>query len=81
MNRTIKTNPMTVPVLDVVGGQVDQLVNKKCAQNIACCQNSDSNAVRAPFVPRSLIEYLLTITQNGNLVGVAVPCVALGSLV
>lgn len=43
---------MTVPVLNVVGGQVDQLANKKCAQNIACCQNSDSNAVRPYFLPQ-----------------------------
>ncbi|KAJ5100100.1 conidial hydrophobin Hyp1/RodA [Penicillium argentinense] len=50
-----------VPVLNVVGGGVDQLINQKCKQNIACCQNTDSNA-------------------EGNVVGVAVPCVALGSL-
>ncbi|OQE14734.1 hypothetical protein PENSTE_c033G10216 [Penicillium steckii] len=50
-----------VPVLNVVGGGIDQLVEQKCKQNIACCQNNDSEA-------------------NGNLVGVAVPCVALGSL-
>ncbi|KAJ5160995.1 conidial hydrophobin Hyp1/RodA [Penicillium capsulatum] len=53
---------LSVPVLDVVGGQVDQVLNSKCKQNIACCQDTKSDA-------------------NGNLVGVAIPCVALGSLV
>ncbi|KAJ5994710.1 conidial hydrophobin Hyp1/RodA [Penicillium waksmanii] len=50
-----------VPVLNVVGGGVDQLVEQKCKQNIACCQNDGAQA-------------------NGNLVGVALSCVALGSL-
>ncbi|KAJ5676466.1 conidial hydrophobin Hyp1/RodA [Penicillium maclennaniae] len=51
-----------VPVLNVVGGGLDQLVEQKCKQNIACCQNTKSEA-------------------NGDLVGVAIPCVALGSLI
>ncbi|KAI9041830.1 uncharacterized protein KD926_006375 [Aspergillus affinis] len=53
---------LNVPVLNVVGGGVDQLVNQKCKQNIACCQNSGSQ-------------------PNGDLIGVAIPCVALGSLI
>ncbi|KAJ5578795.1 conidial hydrophobin Hyp1/RodA [Penicillium hispanicum] len=51
-----------VPVLNVVGGGIDQLVEQKCKQNIACCQNDGAQA-------------------NGDIVGVAVPCVALGSLI
>ncbi|OJJ55254.1 hypothetical protein ASPSYDRAFT_159609 [Aspergillus sydowii CBS 593.65] len=40
---------------------VQDLINKNCQQNIACCQNSPSEA-------------------NGDLIGVGLPCVALGSL-
>ncbi|KAJ5259591.1 conidial hydrophobin Hyp1/RodA [Penicillium angulare] len=53
---------LNVPVLNVVGGGLDQLVEQKCKQNIACCQDTKSDA-------------------NGNLIGVAIPCVALGSLI
>ncbi|KAJ6111270.1 conidial hydrophobin Hyp1/RodA [Penicillium sp. IBT 16267x] len=53
---------LNIPVLNVVGGGVDQLINQKCKQNIACCQNTGSSA-------------------DNNLVGVALPCVALGSLI
>ncbi|KAJ5948391.1 conidial hydrophobin Hyp1/RodA [Penicillium verhagenii] len=53
---------LNIPVLNVVGGGVDQLINQKCKQNIACCQNTESNA-------------------DGDLIGVAIPCVALGSLI
>lgn len=38
-------NSLTVPVLNVVGGGLDQLVEQKCKQNIACCQNTNSEAV------------------------------------
>ncbi|CAL5867114.1 uncharacterized protein PFLUO_LOCUS1326 [Penicillium psychrofluorescens] len=48
-----------VNAVDIVG--LNQLIDQKCKQNIACCQNSPS-------------------TSNNNLVGVAVPCVALGSI-
>ncbi|KAJ6031641.1 conidial hydrophobin Hyp1/RodA [Penicillium herquei] len=41
---------------------LNQLINQKCKQNIACCQGNSANA-------------------NNDLVGVAVPCVALGSLI
>ncbi|CBF77990.1 RODL_EMENI RODLET PROTEIN PRECURSOR [Aspergillus nidulans FGSC A4] len=40
---------------------IQDLVNQKCKQNIACCQNSPSSA-------------------DGNLIGVGLPCVALGSI-
>ncbi|KAI9932326.1 hypothetical protein ASPWEDRAFT_39784 [Aspergillus wentii DTO 134E9] len=40
---------------------LNNLVNQQCKQNIACCQNSESNA-------------------NGGLINVAVPCIALGSI-
>ncbi|KAJ5764771.1 conidial hydrophobin Hyp1/RodA [Penicillium odoratum] len=52
---------LNVPVVDLVEGGLQNLVNQKCKQNIACCQNTGSNA-------------------NGDLIGVAIPCVALGSL-
>jgi hypothetical protein len=69
---------LTVPVLNVVGGGVDQLVEQKCKQNIACCQNTHSEAVCV--FPEFPVDASLTHQQNGNLVGVAAPCVALGSL-
>ncbi|KAF3398175.1 Rodlet protein [Penicillium rolfsii] len=53
---------LNVPVLNLVPLNAQDLVNKKCQQNIACCQNTRSEA-------------------NGDLVGVALPCVALGSLI
>jgi hypothetical protein len=53
---------LNVPVLNLVPVNAQDLVNKKCSQNIACCQNTRSEA-------------------NGDLVGVALPCVALSSLV
>ncbi|KAJ5490718.1 Hydrophobin [Penicillium diatomitis] len=49
-----------VPVASLLSAQ--NILNKKCQQSIACCQNSRSEA-------------------NGDLVGVALPCVALGSLI
>ncbi|KAL4993736.1 rodlet protein [Aspergillus recurvatus] len=45
--------------LPIIG--VQDLVNEKCKQNIACCQNSPSSA-------------------DGDLVGIGLPCVALGSI-
>ncbi|KAJ5786948.1 conidial hydrophobin Hyp1/RodA [Penicillium pulvis] len=53
---------VNVPVLNIVGGGIDQLVEQKCKQNIACCQNDGSSA-------------------DNNLVGVALPCVALGGII
>ncbi|OOQ82796.1 Rodlet protein [Penicillium brasilianum] len=53
---------LNVPVLNLVPVNAQDLVNKKCQQSIACCQNTRSEA-------------------NGDLVGVALPCVALGSLI
>ncbi|KAJ5450810.1 Hydrophobin [Penicillium daleae] len=53
---------LNVPVLNLVPVNAQDLVNKKCQQNIACCQNTRSEA-------------------NGDLVGVALPCVALSSLI
>ncbi|KAL4926056.1 hydrophobin family protein [Aspergillus undulatus] len=44
-------------VIPIIG----DFLNQKCKQNIACCQNSGSNA-------------------NGDLIGVGLPCVALGSI-
>ncbi|KAJ5151495.1 uncharacterized protein N7482_010747 [Penicillium canariense] len=41
---------------------IQDLVKKKCQQNIACCQNSPSSA-------------------NGDLIGLGLPCVALGALI
>ncbi|KAI9375183.1 hypothetical protein BJX61DRAFT_540081 [Aspergillus egyptiacus] len=40
---------------------VQDILNQKCKQNIACCAQSGSSA-------------------NGNLVGAALPCIALGSV-
>ncbi|KAL4911350.1 hypothetical protein BDW74DRAFT_164873 [Aspergillus multicolor] len=40
---------------------VNDILNKKCEQNIACCQDTDSDA-------------------SGDLIGVALPCIALGAL-
>ncbi|KAB8072126.1 hypothetical protein BDV29DRAFT_177909 [Aspergillus leporis] len=40
---------------------LQDLVNKKCQQNIACCQDTKADA-------------------SGDLIGVALPCIALGAL-
>ncbi|KAJ5359732.1 Hydrophobin [Penicillium cataractarum] len=53
---------LNVPVLNLVPVNAQDLVNKKCQQNIACCQNTRSEA-------------------NNDLVGVALPCVALSNLI
>ncbi|KAL2824049.1 rodlet protein [Aspergillus cavernicola] len=45
--------------LPIVGLQ--DFINQKCKQNIACCQNSPSSA-------------------NGDLIGVALPCLSLGAI-
>ncbi|KAJ5562460.1 hypothetical protein N7535_003086 [Penicillium sp. DV-2018c] len=50
---------LQIPLLIAV--PVQDLINQKCKQNIACCQNSPSSA-------------------NSNLVGLGLPCVALGSI-
>ncbi|KAJ5464579.1 uncharacterized protein N7458_000265 [Penicillium daleae] len=48
-----------VPIFIALG--VQDLIKKHCQQNIACCQNSGSNA-------------------KGDLIGAALPCIALGAL-
>ncbi|RJE21728.1 Conidial hydrophobin Hyp1 RodA [Aspergillus sclerotialis] len=53
---------LNIPVVNLIPVNVQDLVNKRCQQNIACCQNSPSHS-------------------DGNLVGVAVPCIALGALI
>ncbi|GFF51398.1 hydrophobin [Aspergillus udagawae] len=40
---------------------IQDLVNQQCKQNIACCQNSPSDA-------------------SGSLIGLGLPCIALGSI-
>ncbi|KAF7718823.1 Hydrophobin [Penicillium ucsense] len=51
---------LQIPVL--IGVPIQDLVNQKCKQNIACCQNSPSSA-------------------NSDLIGLGLPCVALGSII
>lgn len=53
------TNAISVAALIAV--PIQDLVNQRCKQNVACCANSPSEA-------------------NGDLVGAALPCVALGSI-
>ncbi|KAB8228631.1 hypothetical protein ETB97_012404 [Aspergillus alliaceus] len=48
-----------IPIINLVN--VQDLLNKKCQQNIACCQRTESSA-------------------DGSLIGVALPCIALGAL-
>ncbi|KAJ6110718.1 hypothetical protein N7486_002953 [Penicillium sp. IBT 16267x] len=50
---------LQIPILIAV--PIQDLVNQKCKQNIACCQNSPSGA-------------------DSDLIGLALPCVALGSI-
>ncbi|KAJ5182564.1 hypothetical protein N7492_000180 [Penicillium capsulatum] len=50
---------LQIPIIAI---PIQDLVNQKCKQNIACCQNSPSSA-------------------NSDLVGVGLPCVALGSII
>ncbi|KAJ5685758.1 hypothetical protein N7455_010550 [Penicillium solitum] len=50
---------LQIPVL--IGVPIQDLINQKCKQNIACCQNSPSSA-------------------NSDLIGLGLPCVALGSI-
>ncbi|KAJ5196883.1 fungal hydrophobin [Penicillium cf. viridicatum] len=50
---------LQIPVL--IGIPIQDLINQKCKQNIACCQNSPSSA-------------------NSDLIGLGLPCVALGSI-
>ncbi|KAH1307018.1 hypothetical protein KXV22_000643 [Aspergillus fumigatus] len=47
--------------IPVIGIPIQALVNQKCKQNIACCQNSPSDA-------------------SGSLIGLGLPCIALGSI-
>ncbi|KAJ5573485.1 uncharacterized protein N7459_007912 [Penicillium hispanicum] len=46
----------------IIGIPIQDIVNQKCKQNIACCQNSPSSA-------------------NSDLIGVGLPCIALGSII
>ncbi|EPS34868.1 hypothetical protein PDE_09832 [Penicillium oxalicum 114-2] len=48
--------------IPIIGIPIQDLVNQKCKQNIACCQNSPSSA-------------------NSDLIGLGLPCVALGSII
>ncbi|KAJ5970096.1 Hydrophobin [Penicillium vulpinum] len=52
---------LDIPVSVIGAAGLTDFLKKNCQQNIACCQNSNSQA-------------------NGNLVGVAVPCVSFGGL-
>ncbi|KAJ5619948.1 hypothetical protein N7510_003932 [Penicillium lagena] len=45
----------------IIGIPIQDLVKKKCQQNIACCQNSPSSA-------------------SHDLIGLGLPCIALGAL-
>nr|6GCJ_A Chain A, Hydrophobin [Aspergillus fumigatus A1163] len=47
--------------IPIIGIPIQDLVNQKCKQNIACCQNSPSDA-------------------SGSLIGLGLPCIALGSI-
>ncbi|KAI2793695.1 Hydrophobin [Penicillium oxalicum] len=47
--------------IPIIGIPIQDLVNQKCKQNIACCANSPS-------------------TASNDLVGAALPCIALGSI-
>ncbi|GIJ85880.1 hypothetical protein Asppvi_004744 [Aspergillus pseudoviridinutans] len=47
--------------IPIIGIPIQDLVNQKCKQNIACCQNSPSDA-------------------GESLIGLALPCIALGSI-
>ncbi|KAJ5226508.1 hypothetical protein N7468_007733 [Penicillium chermesinum] len=54
--------PIDVPAAILGGsGAITEALSQKCKQNVACCQDTSSEA-------------------NGNLVGVAIPCVSFGSL-
>ncbi|KAJ5832769.1 hypothetical protein N7474_001080 [Penicillium riverlandense] len=46
----------------IIGIPLQDLIKKKCQQNIACCQNSPSSA-------------------SDDLIGLGLPCVALGALI
>ncbi|KAJ9489528.1 hypothetical protein VN97_g3762 [Penicillium thymicola] len=48
--------------IPIIGIPIQDLINQKCKQNIACCQNSPSSA-------------------NSDLIGLGLPCVALGSII
>ncbi|KAJ5779913.1 Hydrophobin [Penicillium paradoxum] len=52
---------LDIPVSVLGAAGLTDFLKKNCQQNIACCQNSNSQA-------------------NGNLVGVALPCVSFGGL-
>lgn len=51
---------LQIPVL--IGIPIQDLINQKCKQNIACCQNSPSSAVSTPAIP--LYRTLLTISTR-----------------
>ncbi|KAJ6132522.1 fungal hydrophobin [Penicillium samsonianum] len=52
---------LQIPIVNLIPINVQDLINQKCKQNIACCQNSPSSA-------------------NSDLIGLGLPCVALGSI-
>lgn len=52
---------LDIPVSVLGAAGLTDFLKKNCQQNVACCQNSNSQA-------------------NGNVVGVAAPCVSFGSL-
>ncbi|PYH70056.1 hydrophobin family protein [Aspergillus vadensis CBS 113365] len=51
--------PLQIPIIGIA---VQDIINKQCQQNIACCQSSPS-------------------TTDDDLIGLGLPCIALGSLV
>lgn len=54
---------LDLPVGLLAGIPVQDLVNQKCKQNIACCQNSPSNAVRDPDTLRFSWTYITEHTE------------------
>lgn len=48
--------------IPIIGIPIQDLINQKCKQNIACCQNSPSSAVSTPVIP--LYRTLLTISTR-----------------
>ncbi|KAH8423578.1 hydrophobin family protein [Aspergillus melleus] len=51
--------PLQINIIDIA---LNDLVNQQCKQNIACCQNSPSDA-------------------SDDLIGLGLPCIALGSII
>ncbi|KAJ5177160.1 Hydrophobin [Penicillium canariense] len=75
-----KCSKLDVQVPILLNVPVQDLVNHKCKQNIACCQNSGSSAVSFYILIPSFDPHL-TSSQKGDFVGVGLPCVALGSVI